>query len=362
VATSRSPVRVGLVIGQLTTGGAEGQLWMLCRGLDRSVVSPFVYCLSPQVEPYKSHLEASDVPVRVIRGGRWERVRGLRRWLESDGVELVHAWLFIANAYAWLAGRGGRRALVTSARNCKRQGRLLDLLNRKAFAASDAVIVNSLQVKRYVQEQYSAPPERTTVVYNAIDTERFRPGPPRERAEVHVGMVGRLVAQKNPLLFVEAAARVRRQVPEARFLLVGDGPLRRDVQEAVRAAGLEESVRLAGERDDVAELLRGLDLFWLTSDWEGLPNAILEAMASGLPVVATDVGGVSELVTTGRNGFVVGAGDAEAMASRSIDLLRDRPKLRSFALAARARAQDFAPEQMVSSTLAVYRRASGRAS
>jgi glycosyltransferase involved in cell wall biosynthesis len=355
-ANGRPPERIGLVIGQLTTGGAEGQLRLLSEGLDRSAFDPIVYCLSDQTEPYRELLRAAGVPVEVITGSRLARVAGLRRRLRADRIALVHAWLFIANAYAWAATRGTSAALVTSARNCKRSGRVLDALNRRAFRASDAIIVNSEQVRHYIQREYGAPGGHIAVVHNAIDLQRFRTVARSPGAGPCVVMVGRLVTQKNPLLFVAGAAALRRRIPSARFLLVGDGPMRGAIAAAVRAAGLEASCTLAGERTDVEVMLRDADLFWLTSSWEGLPNVIIEAMASGLPVVATDVGGTRELMSDGREGYVIAAGDAEALVARSVDILTDPALHARMRAAARARAETFGVAAMVAATGAVYDR------
>jgi glycosyltransferase involved in cell wall biosynthesis len=347
--------RVGLVIGQLSTGGAEGQLRLLCEGLKQVAVTPIVYCLSTQTEPFGPLLEKAGVPVRVIAGNRMQRALRLGRALQSDRVELVHAWLFIANAYAWAAARG-RLTLVTSARNCKRQGRWLDTLNRRAFQASAAIIVNSEEVRCYIEREYAAPAARIAVVPNAIDLTRFRPGVPR-RGQRTVIMVGRLVAQKNPLLFVRAAALLRARLPDTRFILVGSGPQRGQVQAAVQAAQLDDACTLTGERTDVADLLAQADLFWLTSDWEGLPNAVIEAMACGLPVVATDVGGTRELVRDGEEGFLIAAGERDGLVSRSIEILADPARHARMRTAARARAEAFGVQQMVRATCAVYEHA-----
>jgi glycosyltransferase involved in cell wall biosynthesis len=350
-----------MVIGQLSTGGAEGQLRALCEGLDPGVARATVYCLSGETEPYGPLLERAGVPLRVVRGGRLGRVRALRSAFAADGIDVVHAWLFIANAFAWAATRLERRPLVTSARNCKRSGRLLDALNRRAFAASDAIIVNSQQVRDYIAHVYDAPADRIAVVYNAIDLARFQP-PARTRPghAPRVVMVGRLVAQKNPLLFVAAAAGLRARLPAVRFQLVGDGPLRAAVAAAVRAAGLGDCLELAGERHDVPALLHDADLCWLTSDWEGLPNAVLEAMAAGLPVVATDVGGTAELIEAGVEGYVVRAGDGDAFVARSLEILADPARLAHMRGAARARAARFDRAQMVEATQAVYARVACR--
>ena len=177
-------------------------------------------------------------------------------------------------------------------------------------------------------------------------------------------MVGRLVAQKNPLLFVAAAAALRERLPTARFALVGDGPLRGEVEAAVRAAGLGDALR-AGRRARATcrALLRDADLFWLTSDWEGLPNAVIEAMACGLPVVATDVGGTARADRRRRRGL---RGRAPAIATRlvarSLDDPRAIPALHArMRAAARARAERFGVEQMVQATQAVYDARAGEA-
>ena len=343
------------MIGQLTTGGAEGQLRLLCEGFDRSAIEPVVYCLSAKTEPYGGLLERAGIAVRVVAGSRLGRIYELRRVLAADAIDLVHAWLFIGNAYAWAANVGERRPLVTSARNCKRQGRWLDALNRRAFRSGAAIIANSPDVERYIVREYGAPAERITVVPNAIDVGRFRPGPRRSGAP-RIITVGRLVQQKNPLLFVAAAAALRARLPDAQFVIVGEGPLRGEIEAAIRAAHLEQACTLAGERHDVEVLLRDADLYWLTSGWEGLPNAVIEALACGLPVIATAVGGTGDLIGDGDEGFVVAPGDGDALVARSLQILGDPALHARMRGAARARAEQFGIEQMVHAMQAVYDR------
>ncbi len=357
------PLRVGLVIGQLSTGGAEGQLRLFCEGVDRAAIEPTVYCLSGTVEPYGPRLERAGVRVRVLTGGRTARVRALRRTLRADRIDLVHAWLFIANAFAWAATRGGGPPLVTAARNCKRSGAGLDWLNRRAFADSAAIIVNSQQVAHYITDIYRAPADRIHVVHNAIDLTRFtaRPDATAPVSAPVVIMVGRLVPQKNPHLFIAGAAALRDRLPGVRFQLVGGGPLHRELAAAAHDAGIGDCVELLGERHDVPALLQAADLFWLTSDWEGLPNAVLEAMASGLPVVATDVGGTAELVEAGLEGYVIQPGDRDGLVARSLEILGDPQRHLRMREAARARAERFGIPEMVARTRAVYATALGQA-
>jgi glycosyltransferase involved in cell wall biosynthesis len=352
---ARETRRIGLIIGQLTVGGAEGQLYELLRGMDRSRFEPTVYSLASAEGALPPRLASTGARVRVIGSAGLERARRLARALRADRVQLVHSWLFIANSYAWAARLAGARLpLVTSARNCKSQGIVHHLLNVAAFRRSRRIIVNSVRVRDYIVRSYRAPAARIQVVHNGVDTTRFAPGGGERSPSPVVLAAGRLVAQKNFELLIEAAARIRRELPAVRFLIAGDGPQRGRLVERLQALGLNGAVELLGERADMEELLRCADVFWLTSSWEGLPNAVLEAMASGLPVVATDVGGTGELFASGREGFLVRPDSVDDFVYFGAALLRDEPLRRRMGAAARRRAQQFSLRSMVQATEAIY--------
>lgn len=190
---------------------------------------------------------------------------------------------------------------------------------------------------------------RIRVIHNGVDTDRFRAGDPGERRaaralfgaseeEFVVGSVGRLVVEKDYPTLVGAAARLHGRVP-LRVVIVGEGPERPALERAIRERRLEQSFVLLGERSDVPLLLRGLDLFTLASVSEGMPNTVLEAMASRVPVVATRVGGVPEIITSGRDGILVEPGDASAFARAFEALYCDREELRRLADAGLARVE-----------------------
>ena len=141
--------------------------------------------------------------------------------------------------------------------------------------------------------------------------------------------------------------------------MIGDGPLRPIVRDAVEAAGLSDAFELLGERDDTEDLLRSARLFWLTSSWEGLPNVVLEAMASGLPVIATDVGGTAELVRAGREGFLVPPGEVDGFIRYGAAILQDPALEAQLRAAARRRSVEFSLARMVAGTESVYARALG---
>jgi glycosyltransferase involved in cell wall biosynthesis len=350
------------MIGQLTVGGAEGQLWELVRRLDARRFAPTVYCLTGTRPAVHDDLARAGVTVRMVGSGGAARAWRLARMLRADHIDLVHSWLFIANAYAMGARLcGARQPLITSARNCKVQGRASQLVNLLAFRSSRAIVVNSQNVAAFIARHYRAPADRIRVIHNGVDTQRFRPAPALPDAPPGpIVTVGRLVAQKNHEMFLQAAARVGRDHPDLRFMIVGDGPLRAALEARAGQLGLAARVTFAGERRDVEAILRAASLFWLTSRWEGMPNVVLEAMASGVPAIATDVGGTRELIRGGVDGFVVPEGDAAAFVQLSRELLAD-PALRlQMGAAARARAETFSTARMVSALSDLYDAALGR--
>ena len=229
-------------------------------------------------------------------------------------VHTVHGWGFHAFQHPW-------------ARRCY-QG-----LERGASRITDGLIVVSERDRDTAVQLGIGQPGRHRLIRYGIVAERFtRNGTPQTVLRQSLGLapdrpvvgtVACLKPQKAPLDFVHACALIRRRIPAAQFLLIGDGALRPQVERMRRHLGLEGSLHLLGWRDDVPDLLAAMDLFMLASRWEGLPIACLEAMASGVPVVATAVGGTPELITHGYNGWLVPAAQPERLAQAVVQLLQD---------------------------------------
>jgi len=215
-------------------------------------------------------------------------------------------------------------------------------------------IALSAPIGRYLEARVGVPASGISRICNGVDTERFRPAADRAgvRARIAasalpprafvVGAVGRLAAVKNLPMLIDAFGRVRARNPAfahaARLALVGDGPEAASLARAIAQAGLTEHAWLAGARHDVPDCLQALDLLCLPSLAEGISNALLEAMASGLPVVATAVGGNDELVVDGRTGRLVGSGDVAALADAIEGYFTDASLCARHASAARERA------------------------
>ncbi len=351
-------MRLGLVIGQLDYGGAETQLAELALRLPQGY-EPVVYCLSSRDHPHGERLRKAGIPVRLLPARRHYdagRVARLARLLRSDGIEVAHAFLYIASAYTYAATRmPGAPRFVASARNCKHERTLLRRwLMRRALHGADAVVCNSREMARFAAEHYRARRDRIHVVYNGVDLERFA-FRPRHAATGRIGAVGRLEEQKDWRSFLRAAACVLKERPDLEFEVVGEGSERSRLEHLARDLGIAGRVRFPGTRDDISEFLATLDQFWLTSTWEGTPNVVLEAMAVGVPVLATRVGGVPELIEDGRTGVLFAPGDTAALAQRSLDLLRRPDEQERIALRAREEVERrFSPARMVADTCRVY--------
>ncbi|MBI3448542.1 MAG: glycosyltransferase [Acidobacteria bacterium] len=332
-----SPGRVLHVIAQLGAGGTERQLLALIRGLDRSRFEPEVVTFTPGGALEGAFREACPLHVLEKTAETEARVLlSLADLLRRRRPAIVHASLFSANWRGALATRVGapldRPRFIASIRNMGDwMGTGRRFVEGWVLRRADAVIVNSGAVAADAVARAGARRGNLHVIPNGVDLEVFRPKRDGEadlreawgfgRAEPVVGAVMSLTRKKNPAILVDAARRVALERPETRFVLVGEGPLRGEIEAAIAAAGLRDSFRLAGLRRDIPDVLRSIDLLALPSDREGMPNVVLEAMASGLPVVATAVGGTPEVVRDGVTGRLVPPRDAAGMAAAILDIL-----------------------------------------
>lgn len=211
---------------------------------------------------------------------------------------------------------------------------------RYAARLSHAMLYVARSDMELARELRIGSPETSRVVRSGIEVESFLPATPENRRAARelmgigegsfvLGTVAQMRAQKAPLDFVSVAQRVAEQVQDAVFVWIGDGPLKPQVDEAVRQAGLAERFRFMGSRDDVGVLYAGLDVFMLTSLWEGLPRSVVEACMVGLPIVATSVPGTCEVVQHRHNGLLAEPGDVHGLASQALELYAN-PGLRRF--------------------------------
>lgn len=245
--------------------------------------------------------------------------------------------------------------------------RKYQVLRRVYSPFVDRYVALSSQIESYLVNRVGIASRRVERICNGVDVTRFRPAEQRQSSRdcpfdnpeaVVVGTVGRLQTVKDQVNLVRAVAIARSrggQGSHLRLAVVGDGPQRADVESEIRSAGVGDIVWLAGERSDIPEVMRTFDIFALPSRAEGISNTILEAMASGLPVVATDVGGNAELVVEGRTGSLVPAQDPDAMANALLRYTQDVALRREQGAASRERAvRNFSIDTMVARYAELY--------
>jgi len=238
------------------------------------------------------------------------------------------------------------------------------LVIRAACQMAHGVVANSRAAGAWLTALLGEAPDKVTVIANGIDLARFRPARPAAdvRRELGIGnegiVIGTVAAlrpEKNVQLFVRAAAAALRQSPELRFWIVGDGSQRNSLEALALELQAQHAIRFMGDRNDVADLLNALNVFVLSSQTESFPNAVLEAMAVGKPVVATHVGGIPEVVEAGITGLLAPAGDVAAMAAHFLHLAGDAAERTRMGQAGLARVQSqFTPEKLAQRFESLY--------
>jgi len=359
-------IRVAHVIWSLGLGGAEQVVIRLAAGLDRRRFEPLICCLD-RPGPFAPQAEAAGVEVVSLdkRGPLDARAAWrLARLLQSRGVDVVHTHLWGASFWGRLAAVGARvSVIVTTEHNVDTWKKAHHLTLDRALAPATTHLVAVSQQVREFYEARGVGRGRWRVVYNGVDTSA---APRRGRGAAFlelglgkddpvVGLVGRLVPAKAPEVFLRALALGAARVPGLRGLVVGDGPLRSELEAEARRLGLEGRIVFAGVRQDVPELLPGLDAVLFSSVREGLSMAMLEAMAAGVPVIATDVGGTPELIAHGVTGLLVPPGRPESLADALVALLEDAAGAAAIRQAARRCVEDrFSLDRMTAAYEALY--------
>jgi glycosyltransferase involved in cell wall biosynthesis len=324
-----------LMINTLETGGSERQFAALAGAIRPERFKIYLGCLR-HVGPLA--LRVKDITEFPLGGSyfSWQALRSglaLARWLRAKGIAVAHAFDFYANLMLLpIARLAGVRAVVGSHRQL---GDLLTPTQFRAQAAAfrfcDRIVCNSQAAANRLSE-YGVSVRKLVVIPNGLTREAFVRADPillREEGIVRVGMIGRMnVAYKNQAAFVRAAKRICQRYDQVEFILVGDGVFRPEFERLAQGLGLGSRVRFLGEQDDIPSVLAALDLIVVPSASESLPNVILEAMAAGIPVVATRVGGIPEVVEHERTGLLVPQGDEDQLVE-AIERLIRQPSLRT---------------------------------
>src|SRR3990172_1234969 len=363
------PTPILFLASKLALGGAERVIYRLLRDLDRRRFKPIACCLydkgeiGQEIESRLGMTVYSDLMGHRLDPWVARRLVPIMRRQNVKVIYMLNTPLvqFWGTVCAKMAGVPVTVSAVhtTIRAGHTRRGALLD---RLTFPFMDAIVALANTHKELLVQTRGAPADRVAVVGNGIDLEEFLDGAPagekRESLELGpdvpiIGVVARLVPGKGIETFLRAAEIVLRSIPQAHFLVVGEGPERARLEGVAQRLEISSSIHFLGHRRDVADIVPLFDVALLTSDpvFETFPLAVLEYMAAAKPVVATRVGSVAEMVAEGRTGFLVPPADPEACANAVLTLLRNPDQARAFGMAGRQRLEaEFTTQVMVERT------------
>ena len=376
-------IKIVFVLGKLENGGTEGQFMELVRRLDRDRFEVKVLAF-PCEGKLRREIEALNIPLTCLnfsglRGKFYPKsyfqlytlLQRMWYYFRHEKPHIVQSFLFWANIYGCIAAKlagieiiiTGRRGIVEG-RDMRWHYRLLQNLSNRW---STLILTNSNFVRQYcLERENNVSHEKIKVIYNGLDSNRYyAPAEKQKEAKQSlgialnysiIGIVANLRPCKGHYDFVIAASYVLQTQPETIFVIIGrDGGIQASLEALARDLGIYESVLFLGEREDIPELLSVVDILVSASLTESLSNAILEGMAAGKAIVATSVGGTSELIEHEQTGLLVPPEEPQKLANSIISLLNDRELRKHLGEQARVKASRlFLVEEMVRHTESCY--------
>lgn len=370
-------MRFLFLIDNLRPGGAQKALLYLLRTLRTTRAQAAVWCLGGSSE-IEADFHALGVPVMGKPDGFFQLAAeplGLRQYIHENKIALVQTFLFHADVLGRVASRCARShrgkqripVVVSSVRATNLKNHWWQFALQRATAPmADAFTTVSERTLDFAVAHEGVIRKRATVIPNGIDLAPWDAMPEKALARKEmdipasakvIATLGRLHEQKGHVHLLEAAKKLIPEHPDALFLIAGYGPLRGQLENLAQELGIQKHVRFLGYRSDVTRILAAADIFALPSLWEGMSNALLEAMAAGKPVVATDIDGNLEQVVSGETGLLVPPGNVESLANALTELCGNPGKAEAMGQCGRRRVETVFPvERMTSTTLDLYAR------
>lgn len=331
---SSPPRRIAFGITELDPGGAERMLTELVTRLDRLEWEPRVYCLGPEAH-YAEVLRNQGVPVTCFgANGMQSAPRVLWQWtqaLRKFRPHILYTWLFHANLLGRFAGRwAGVPHVISGIRVAEKRSPWHGRLDRWTNRLVERNVCVSRGVADFMEQTVGLDPRKTVVIPNAVDTQRFTNIVPADLTVwgIPIGSrvfitVGRLEPQKGIDVLLAALPILFSQATDMHLLIVGHGPDRPRLEQQAQTLGISDRVHWAGQQAEIPSLLAACTALVLPSRWEGMPNVVLEAMAAGKPILASNVEGVAELVQPGTNGWLFPPDQPQILAETLTHFLYD---------------------------------------
>ena len=324
--------------------GAEKQLYLLASSLNPEKFRPIIVQLSPDTSFQVASGNLEGLELFHFPTGKLYSLNGLRQinhllsLTKNKKVDMIHTFFEKSEVMGWLAMRlSGTPVWITSRRDLGfKRKKIYDKIFRMTSKDCKKCIANCNAVREQAIQQENLPPGKIEVIYNGLDLSEYQQTLKNESLREELGVVNGvplvgLIANfnfeiKGHIYFLGSAKKILEKVPNAKFVLVGDGALRLRYEEVARELNIKKDVYFLGKRTDVPAIISSLDVSVLSSTNEGFSNVIMESMAAGKPVVASNVGGSKEMIKDGITGYLVPPADSNAMANAIMDLLKSPEK------------------------------------
>lgn len=337
--------KIAFILGSMGRGGAERVISILSRSYaERGYQTDIIVLLSNEVG-YELHPSTRLIDLSGKTTSRIKRlpfwIKSLRAYAKENKPDVIVSFAARINIIVLNAVRGIKTKLVLSERNDPRydgRSKVVDILTKLWYKKADSIVFQTKKAKEYFPKL-----DNSVIIPNPISVSCFA-----ERMNPNkIVSVGRLEPQKNQKMLISAFADVSKSFPDAFLEIYGEGTLRDELTSQINSLGLSDRVKLMGNVSEVHKAISDAAVFCLSSDYEGLSNALLEAMMMGLPCVSTNCAGADEYITNGENGFIVDTGDTVEFAKAISMLLSDNEKRASFSLKSKESSNDFSMEKVM---------------